>query len=41
MGLSVSASQVEQAVQELYPEGLATEDQGIVIRELFRYLKRG
>ena len=41
MGLSVSASQVEQGVQELYPEGLAGEHQGIVIRELFRHLKQG
>ena len=40
MGLSVSASQVEQAVKELYPEGLAAEDEGIVIRELFRNLKQ-
>ena len=39
MGLDVPNDQIDQAVQELYPQGLAQEDMGIVVRELFRFLK--
>ena len=39
MGLEVNHSQVEQAVQAQYPDGIEKEDMGIVIRELFRFLK--
>jgi effector-binding domain-containing protein len=39
MGLQVTNDQIEQAVQELYPQGLDKEDMGIVVRELFRFLK--
>jgi len=39
MGLEVSDKEVSWAIKELYPLGHADEDTGIVIRELFRYLK--
>jgi len=40
MGLDVSVSQVKDAIEALYPEGLEEQnDEGTVIRDLFRYLK--
>ena len=39
MGLGVSIKQVQQGLSELYPDGITEQDQGLVIRELFRYLK--
>ena len=40
MGLTATDSQVADAIQELYPEGLESQgDEGTVIRELFRNLK--
>ena len=39
MGLEVSVEQVSKGVAELYPDGYANIDEGIVIRELFRHLK--
>ena len=39
MGLQCSAKEVNEAISELYPEGLKEQDQGVVIRDLFRYLK--
>ena len=39
MGLEVSEAQVEQAVETQYPNGIEGEDTGVVIRELFRFLK--
>ena len=39
MGLQCSAKEVSEAISELYPEGLKEHDQGVVIRDLFRYLK--
>jgi len=40
MGLNVSVSQVKDAIEALYPEGLEEQnDEGTVIRDLFRYLK--
>lgn len=39
MGLEVSISEVENAINELYPTGIGNHKDGIVIRELFRKLK--
>ena len=39
MGLDVSVKQVQHSLSELYPDGTIDVDQGVVIRELFRYLK--
>ena len=39
MGLEVSPKQVQKAISHLYPDGFDNEDQGVVIRELFRHLK--
>ena len=39
MALSVTAKQVQQALSELYPDGTDNQEQGVVIRELFRYFK--
>ena len=38
MGLETTVKQVEQGLSEIYPEGV-DQEQGIVIRELFRLLK--
>ena len=39
MGLTVNSSDIERALRELYPEGYDRQDMGIVIRQLFRFLK--
>jgi hypothetical protein len=39
MGMNVSASDVEEAIRNLYPDGIDGKDQGIVIREIFRTIK--
>lgn len=39
MGLTVSPSQVADAVKEVYPDGLEEQDQGLVIRNLYRFLR--
>ena len=39
MGLDLTLKQVQQSISELYPDGTNGEEQGVVIRELFRYLK--
>ena len=39
MGLTVSSSQVADAVKELYPDGFDEQDQGLVIRNLYRFLR--
>ena len=41
MNLNVNHGEVEEAVQELYPQGFDDKDTGTVIRELFRYFKKG
>jgi hypothetical protein len=41
MGLDVNAPQVGSAIQNLFPDGTDTADSGIVIRELFRFFKKG
>jgi hypothetical protein len=41
MGLEVSGEQVTKAIADVFPEGIDNRDQGIVIRELFRYFKKG
>ena len=40
MGLEATVKQVEQGLSELYPDGTDAVEQGVVIRELFRYLKQ-
>ena len=39
MGLETTAKQVQQGLIEIYPDGVDDQEQGVVIRELFRYLK--
>ena len=39
MGLTVSLSQVADVVKELYPDGLEEQDQGLVKRNLYRFLR--
>ncbi len=42
MGLNVARNKVKNAVNVLYPGGLAQcPDEGMVIRDLFRYFKQG
>jgi len=38
MGLDTTVKQVKQGLSEIYPDGV-DQEQGVVIRELFRYLK--
>ncbi len=40
MGLDITVKQVQQGLSEIYPDGTNGEEQGVVIRELFRYLKQ-
>jgi len=40
MGLEVSEEQVELALKSLYPQGMNGQDQGLVVREVFRFLKK-
>ena len=40
MGLEASTSNVQEAINKLYPDGMENEDQGVVIREIFRFLKK-
>ena len=39
MGLDISVKQVQQGLIELYPDGVGSQEQGVVVRELFRYFK--
>jgi hypothetical protein len=41
MGLDVSDEQVSKAVDDLFADGIENRDQGLVLRELFRYFKKG
>ncbi len=40
MGLDITVKQVQQGLIEIYPDGTNGEEQGVIIRELFRYLKQ-
>jgi hypothetical protein len=40
MGLEADACQVSEALKSIYPEGHSKIDDGLLIRELFRYLKQ-
>lgn len=40
MGLETTIEQVKQGLAEIYPEGVDDVEQGVVIRELFRFLKQ-
>ena len=40
MGLKTAFNEVQKALSELYPDGTGELDQGVVVRELFRYFKR-
>ena len=39
MGLDCSEKDVSAALSELYPDGVENIDQGLIIRELYRFLK--
>ena len=39
MGLDCNEKDVSSAISELYPDGVENIDQGLVIRELYRFLK--
>ena len=39
MGLDVTVKQIQQGLSELYPVGINGQDQGLVVREIFRFLK--
>jgi hypothetical protein len=39
MGLETTTNRVKQGLTELYPAGIKDVDQGVVIRELFRFIK--
>ena len=41
MNLNVNHGEVTEAVKELYPKGFDEQDTGAVIRDLFRFFKRG
>jgi len=40
MGLETTVEQVQQGLAEIYPDGTKKVEQGVVIRELFRFLKQ-
>ena len=40
MGLETTVEQVQQGLIEIYPEGTDAVEQGVVIRELYRYFKQ-
>ena len=40
MELDVSVERVQQGLSEIYPDGTEGIEQGVIIRELFRYLKK-
>jgi len=40
MGLETTPELVKQGLAEIYPDGTKTVEQGVVIRELYRYLKQ-
>lgn len=39
MGLEVSDEQVAEAVGAVFPEGINGQDMGVVVREIFRFIK--
>jgi hypothetical protein len=39
MGLDITVEQVQQGLGELYPDGTENQEQGVVVRELFRKFK--
>jgi hypothetical protein len=39
MGIDISTKQVQQGLIEIYPDGINDQEQGLVVRELFRYFK--
>ena len=40
MGLEVTVWEIQEALLSLYPNGANTEDQGLVIRKLYRHFKQ-
>jgi hypothetical protein len=40
MGLEVSGKEVEWVLKELYPLGTEDEEDGVIVREVFRHLKQ-
>ncbi|MHB9070223.1 MAG: helix-turn-helix transcriptional regulator [Sedimentisphaerales bacterium] len=39
MGIETTVEQVQRSLSEIYPDGTEKVEQGVVIRELFRFLK--
>jgi hypothetical protein len=39
MGLDVTEKQVSMAIEKLYRDRLANEDMGLVVREIYRYIR--
>jgi len=40
MGLICTGKEVSSALSEIYPDGTEGQDQGVIIRELYRHLKQ-
>lgn len=40
MGVETAFDEVQKALQKLYPEGTGKVDQGLVVRELYRFFKQ-
>lgn len=40
MGLETTPQQVQESLSELYPEGTEKMEQGLLIRELYRFIKQ-
>jgi hypothetical protein len=40
MGLDVTDDQVSTAISDVFPGGIGDQDQGLVLRELFRFFKK-
>jgi len=41
MGLKITVSEAKNAINTLYPQGTADNDDGVIIRNLFRYFRQG
>ena len=41
LGLKITVSEVKNAVNTLYPQGITGSDDGAIMRDLFRYFRQG
>ncbi len=41
LGLKITVSEVKNAINTLYPQGMTDSDDGAIIRDLFRYFRQG